>query len=230
MKKRIREIEEYNETMALSISRTKRAIQRIRLERAVLLEKLEERTSLKVEDSDGTPSPPTSPLGADIIKRKELSPGADELQEPTTSKPKRNVQPRDPNLPKRPQNAYIIFCEMEKERVKADLEKQQPGGTFDLTRAMADAWKDLSDEQRRVFYGKYEDDRQRYLREMAEYTAKSSASTEKPSQKKEEPKPEVPSSPAYEQEEQRWMLPEEEEEPYSESVVPTSEPAFESEA
>lgn len=62
LRKRIREIENHNEIVTISISRTKRAIQRIRLERALLLEKLEEKTMLKVDDSDGTPSPPPSPV------------------------------------------------------------------------------------------------------------------------------------------------------------------------
>lgn len=62
LRKRIREIENHNEIVTISIARTKRAIQRIRLERALLLEKLEEKTMLKVDDSDGTPSPPPSPV------------------------------------------------------------------------------------------------------------------------------------------------------------------------
>ncbi|BFZ60367.1 hypothetical protein YB2330_001403 [Saitoella coloradoensis] len=44
LRKRIREIEESNDAMTLKLARTKRSIQRLRLERAFLLERLEERT------------------------------------------------------------------------------------------------------------------------------------------------------------------------------------------
>lgn len=150
LKRRIQEVEEYNETTAVSIARTKRAIQRLRLERAFLLEKLEERTSVKVEDSDGTVSAPGSPVAETHTKEK-----------------RRKAAPRDPDLPKRPQNPYIIFCEREKERVKADLDATRPGENVDLTKAMAEAWKELGSAGRKPFQALYEEDRKRYLREMA---------------------------------------------------------------
>lgn len=185
LKRRIREIEDHNEATSISISRTKRAIQRLRLERALILEKLEDKTSLKVDDSEGTPSPPSTP------KKKE-SPGAESPEkgsvEPSEkpTKTKRNTTPRDPNLPKRPQNAYIIFCDLEKERVKQELERQQPGESFDLTRAMADAWKELSEEERKRFYEKYEDDKERYVREMAAYSSPNPSVSEQKERKRAE--------------------------------------------
>ena len=74
---------------------------------------------------------------------------------------------RDPDLPKRPTNAYLIFCEMEKERIKQD----DPNAS-DLSKSMTEAWKNLSEERRRPYYKLYEDDRIRYQREMAEYNQK----------------------------------------------------------
>lgn len=199
LKRRIREIEDYNEATSLSISRTKRAIQRLRLERSLILEKLEDKTSLQVDDSEGTPSPPSTPqpkpaeaaakdlqqqgfdtpLGFDSPEKRE-TPTAGEKPVKT----KKTSQPRDPNLPKRPQNAYIIFCDLEKERVKSDLEKNQPGESFDLTRAMAEAWKELSEEERKRFYEKYEDDKERYVREMAAYSSPNPSISEQKERKR----------------------------------------------
>lgn len=71
---------------------------------------------------------------------------------------------RDPDLPKRPTNAYLIFCEMEKERIKLG----DPNAS-DISRSMTEAWKNLSEEDRRPYFKLYEDDRIRYQREMAEY-------------------------------------------------------------
>lgn len=208
LRKRIREIEEHNELVGVSITRTKRDIKRLRLERSLLLEKLEERTSLKVDDSDGTPSPPSSPVlhpaGSEVAIKKSagesgtsateehgspspaarkvvakkpvngresegLADGDDEehTEGPSTPVPhKKRPPPRDPNLPKRPQNAYIIFCEMQKEAVKKQIEQAHPGAPFDLTKAMAEKWHDLPDLERAQYYSIYEADKERYAREM----------------------------------------------------------------
>lgn len=58
LKKRINEIESSNELLASRIQRARRAIQRMRLERAFLLQQLEARIDDRVSDSDGSPSPP----------------------------------------------------------------------------------------------------------------------------------------------------------------------------
>lgn len=219
LRKRIHEIEEHNELVGVSITRTKRDIKRLRLERSLLLEKLEERTLLKVDDSDGSPSPPNSPtLAASVaeaaaIKKssgetgsplpdeygspspaakkvagpkkpstngREAQSEANEIDDeesneggatPSTPVPqsKKRAPPRDPNLPKRPQNAYIIFCDLEKERVKREVEEANPGHPFDLTKAMAEKWHELSDGERQQYYQIYEDDKERYAREMVAY-------------------------------------------------------------
>lgn len=58
IKKRIVEIENSNDLFTSRIQRARRAIQRMRLERAFLLEQLEKRTEARVADSEGSPSPP----------------------------------------------------------------------------------------------------------------------------------------------------------------------------
>ncbi len=61
LKRRIREIEDNNEGLVVKLARTKRHIQRLRLERSFLLETLEDKTPKHNADSDGSPSPPRSP-------------------------------------------------------------------------------------------------------------------------------------------------------------------------
>ncbi|KAK9451341.1 uncharacterized protein V1518DRAFT_408298 [Limtongia smithiae] len=213
LKRRIREIEDDNGVLTLRLARSKRAVQRMRLERALLLEKLEERTFLKVDDSEGSPSPPPSPPRIHKHRRRlsdvSMSPSGDSgatggftafsnagnaissnisaggkgVQGSSTSgaapagasssssaSKKKPVVARDPNAPKRPQNAYIIFCDHEKERVRAQLE-QGHSEPFDLTRAMAEAWRDLGDEGRKPFYDLYDAEKARYNREMEAYVA-----------------------------------------------------------
>lgn len=61
LKRRIGEIETSNESLVTKLARTKRFIQRVRLERAFLLEKLEENAPRRLGGSEGSPSPPASP-------------------------------------------------------------------------------------------------------------------------------------------------------------------------
>lgn len=58
LKQRMNEVEEANEASRHRIVRMERSIQKMRLERAFLLEQLSKRTSTNVEDSEGSPSPP----------------------------------------------------------------------------------------------------------------------------------------------------------------------------
>jgi hypothetical protein len=58
LKQRMNEVEEANDASRQRIVRMERSIQKMRLERAFLLEQLSKRTSTNVEDSEGSPSPP----------------------------------------------------------------------------------------------------------------------------------------------------------------------------
>jgi hypothetical protein len=58
LKQRTSEVEEANDAARLRLSRLKRQVEKMRLERAFLLEQLAKRTSTNVEDSEGSPSPP----------------------------------------------------------------------------------------------------------------------------------------------------------------------------
>lgn len=58
LKNRTNEVEEANDAARLRLARTRRQVEKLRMERAFLLEQLAKRTSANVEDSDGSPSPP----------------------------------------------------------------------------------------------------------------------------------------------------------------------------
>ncbi|CAG9971973.1 unnamed protein product [Clonostachys byssicola] len=58
LKNRTNEVEEANDAARLRLSRIKRQVEKLRIERAFLLEQLAKRTSTNVEDSEGSPSPP----------------------------------------------------------------------------------------------------------------------------------------------------------------------------
>jgi hypothetical protein len=54
LKRKITDVEAENDMLTVKIDRSKRSITRMRLERALLLEKLEEKTPAHVDDSDGS--------------------------------------------------------------------------------------------------------------------------------------------------------------------------------
>ncbi|OBT62204.1 hypothetical protein VE03_08052 [Pseudogymnoascus sp. 23342-1-I1] len=61
LRHRMKTVEEANDASRIRLLRMRRGIEKMRLERAFLLEQLSKRTSTNVEDSDGSPSPPPTP-------------------------------------------------------------------------------------------------------------------------------------------------------------------------
>ncbi|KAK4230842.1 hypothetical protein QBC38DRAFT_9556 [Podospora fimiseda] len=61
LRTRTLEVEAENEAAVLRLTRLQRQVDKMRLERAFLLEQLAKRTSTNVEDSEGSPSPPPTP-------------------------------------------------------------------------------------------------------------------------------------------------------------------------
>lgn len=173
LKKRISEIEESNEIATIALSRTRVAIRRLRLENSVLLEKLEQRLmSLpQTPESFEDMSRPTSPILTDeLMNLKAVKNGNGKnkkLKATLTSSSSVKKMARDPNLPKKPLNAYWIFFEKEKERVKAELEagkSEKPA--LDVSKTLTERWKSMSDEQKSPYQKLYEEDRLRYQTEM----------------------------------------------------------------
>jgi len=75
LKQRTAEVEESNDASRMRLQRLKRQVEKMRLERAFLLEQLAKRTSTNVEDSEGSPSPPPTPKDKPLrIKRGHRKP------------------------------------------------------------------------------------------------------------------------------------------------------------
>ncbi|KAH8150333.1 uncharacterized protein LAJ45_05544 [Morchella importuna] len=193
LKKRINEIESSNDILVVRIQRARRGIQRMRLERAFLLQQLEHRTDPRVEDSDGSPSPPPTPKEKPLrIKRarkdpppldspmrqvspspgpsrddgegynfvisttfNQTHPGETDSPGPGTmttlpvAVPKTGKGSRSKGGPKRPPNAYMIFCEKERDAVR-ERESKKEG--FDMHKALAQAWRDLKADGQKPYF------------------------------------------------------------------------------
>ncbi|SCZ94441.1 BZ3500_MvSof-1268-A1-R1_Chr12-2g03901 [Microbotryum saponariae] len=76
---------------------------------------------------------------------------------------------KDPNAPKRPLSAYMYFSQENRNTVKDD----NPDASFgDLGKLLGAKWKDMSDDQKKPYNKKADDDKTRYEREKASYDAR----------------------------------------------------------
>lgn len=176
LKKRIAEIEESNEISTIALSRTRMSIRRLRLEHSILMERLEDRVLRTNEVNEMMSHPPDPTLLDDSLNIKLEKNGVPKSKKSKVTlnslgTTKRAV--RDPDLPKRPTNAYLMFCEREKERIKTDLIASNSGRLIhDLSKILTDTWKGLDEEQKKPYQLLYVEDRERYKREMLEYNKK----------------------------------------------------------
>ncbi|SCU84473.1 LAMI_0C07624g1_1 [Lachancea mirantina] len=152
LKRKLDELHESNQVLGLAVQRTRLSVKRLRLEYGTLLERLESRIDKDPELSFEDPLPSLDEFKNQILE-----------DAPKTRTKKKKGKERDPNLPKRPTNAYLLFCEMNKEEMK------QKSVANDVSKALTDAWKNLDESARKPYYELYNEDRERYQKEMHAY-------------------------------------------------------------
>ncbi|CAI4332144.1 CDA_G0008650.mRNA.1.CDS.1 [Saccharomyces cerevisiae] len=154
-KRRLEELKDQNVVLGLAIQRSRLSVKRLKLEYGVLLERLESRIELDPELNCEDPLPTLASFKQELLMKPFRK-----------SKTKRHkVKERDPNMPKRPTNAYLLYCEMNKERIRQN-------GSLDVTRDLAEGWKNLNEQDRKPYYKLYSEDRERYQMEMEIYNKK----------------------------------------------------------
>ncbi|KAI1430603.1 hypothetical protein GGR50DRAFT_183334 [Xylaria sp. CBS 124048] len=146
LKERSKEIEDENDAYRLRVSRLRRQIQKLRLERAFLLDQISKRTSTNVEDSEGSPSPPPTPQDKPLRSKR----GHQSQKEPGratngAAKP-----------PKRPSNAFEIYCNDTRPLLQTQHREAIAAGEFRLEEELARGWKDLPDMEKEQFQARYE--------------------------------------------------------------------------
>lgn len=81
---------------------------------------------------------------------------------------------KDPNKPKRAKSAYIYFCSAMRATVKEELGDEAKA--TEVTRELGKRWKQLTDEEKQPYQDLADEDKERYAREMAEYSGNSGGS------------------------------------------------------
>ena len=152
LRRKVRKLKERNEILGLAIQRSRHSVKRLKLEYAVLLERLEARVELDPSLRFENPLPTLATF------KKNLMAGPVRR----TKTRRQRAKDRDPNMPKRPTNAYLIYCEMNKEKIRQN-------GSLDVTRDLTEGWKNLDEEGKLPYYKLYNEDRERYQQEMEMY-------------------------------------------------------------
>ncbi|KAG0246607.1 high mobility group box domain-containing protein [Mortierella sp. GBAus27b] len=84
-------------------------------------------------------------------------------------KKKKRKTKKDPNAPKAPMSAYLLFCEEYREKVKS----QNPDKSFgELGRILGEMWRSFDEDKKAPYVAKHEKTKAKYVVEKAAYEAK----------------------------------------------------------
>jgi len=87
---------------------------------------------------------------------------------PRKSKAGKRKKKKDPNAPKRPRSAYILYCTEKRSEVKAEHPDAKPA---ELMRIMGELWNSLAPTKKQEYTDKAKDDKARYNDQMKDYSA-----------------------------------------------------------
>ncbi|PHH88460.1 hypothetical protein CDD83_7512 [Cordyceps sp. RAO-2017] len=182
LKNRTNEVEDANDAARLRLARIKRQVEKLRIERAFLLEQLAKRTSTNVEDSEGSPSPPPTPAdfrnGPDANPQKpkdkplrikrghrkstandgEAKAGASkEPASPTSESQSKGSKAASANgvskSSKKASSAFELYCA----DVRPILEAKDKADDVNVDEELARGWEDLPEGDKDEFRAKWEE-------------------------------------------------------------------------
>ncbi|KAJ3254511.1 hypothetical protein HK103_007147 [Boothiomyces macroporosus] len=178
-------LEKEVEALANAVKHANHKLKRLRFERRFLL------GAMVVEDnpitkraleytSDNSSNEATS-SEPDNDTNSELEDDNDDItgNPKVKQRKKRRIKLLDPNAPKRPANAFILFCELQRECIKEERRlsrKRQPGSEAEtslsnLTKALGLRWRQLAEEDRKIYQEMFRDQVKQYDSDIAEYMA-----------------------------------------------------------
>ncbi|EDO40495.1 predicted protein [Nematostella vectensis] len=199
------ECEQENERIVNRIYHVRKLLKRFRRQRRFLMEKLDDH-----EDDYRSAQPPLqTELMAEIVAeglpssflpfgmQGQTSPG--QVSNATTSSHKKGKsrssakqdKEKDPNAPKKPANAFFMFCQQQRTVMQEDhKDATAVMGHHELTKSLAKEWNNLLPDEKKVYYEMYERDKERYELEMKQYSSDKPPSKKQkdPSSKKRKPK------------------------------------------
>ena len=107
---------------------------------------------------------------ADLDKDKGGTPEKPAAPAPATTKPKAaGKKGKDPNAPKRAMNAYMHYSSANRAKIK---EADKEASVSDVAKKLGEAWRGLSDNERKCYEDLAAQDKERYQKEMEAYNSK----------------------------------------------------------
>eukprot|EP00877_Chromochloris_zofingiensis_P013717 jgi/Chrzof1/859/Cz01g31190.t1 len=79
---------------------------------------------------------------------------------------KKGKEAKDPNAPKKPCNAFVLFCNDKREGVKR---KHPDWSVTDIGTHLGAMWREASEFDKKVYFEQAEEDKERYNQAMADY-------------------------------------------------------------
>eukprot|EP01114_Cavostelium_apophysatum_P018063 TRINITY_DN5507_c2_g1_i1.p1 TRINITY_DN5507_c2_g1~~TRINITY_DN5507_c2_g1_i1.p1 ORF type:complete len:159 (-),score=79.80 TRINITY_DN5507_c2_g1_i1:102-578(-) len=135
-----------------------------------------------VTDEPAKPAPEkpkatAKPIESDTKKKKDKplsvsmkSSSKKPKESPSKSKPKKEPKPKkDPNAPKRPPSSYLFFCSDKRAEVKEELGAEAK--LTDVTRALAEKWKETSTEEKKKYEDQAKAAKEKYQEDLKAYEA-----------------------------------------------------------
>nr|XP_039268225.1 non-histone protein 10-like [Styela clava] len=177
-----------NAKYAEQLKRIRKVIRRIQKERRFLVKKLE-------GFGDNYQLAKLKYIEEEELKIQEALQQEDEdceIKEPKKTSKKKIKVKRLQNAPKKPSNAFLMFCQKNRSVVQAQYTKQNMGEITrqEMTRRLAEIWKETSKENKKTYYEMYEIDKARYAQEMKDFQNRKSSSSQQTEEK--EIKSEIP--------------------------------------
>ncbi|KAI7901473.1 uncharacterized protein BX663DRAFT_514532 [Cokeromyces recurvatus] len=174
LKKRYREVEEENELLQAKLRQARKNIKRLRLEKTILLERIDKGYNHADNHSD-------SDTSLDILTNNDFMDmkhnftlsnkhkhnnhfGKNNNTATTIIKPPKKK--KDPNAPKGPGNVFFLFCRMEREKIKDENPEENLG---DVTKLLSLKWKSLSKEDKQIYYDTFKKEMEEYEEAMKTY-------------------------------------------------------------
>ncbi|XP_062507416.1 uncharacterized protein LOC134183868 [Corticium candelabrum] len=108
-------------------------------------------------------------------KGKGVSKKSEKASATTADRKKQKIEDSNiPPVPRKPANAFLIFCQQNRESTQEQcgVQLQQQGQAHhELTRMLAKKWNEMASPDKKIFYELYEQEKLRYAREMEVFQA-----------------------------------------------------------
>ncbi|XP_033014332.1 FACT complex subunit SSRP1 isoform X2 [Lacerta agilis] len=142
------------------------------------------------EEFDSNASASSSSNEGDSDEKKKPAKKAKIVKErKPRKKPSESKKGKDPNAPKRPLSAYMLWLNANRDKIRAD----SPGmSVTDVSKKAGELWKGMSKEKKEEWDRKAEDAKRDYEKAMKEYTEGGKSDSSKKEKSKKKKKPEKP--------------------------------------